>query len=109
MGRRGELSAGAAQGRDGKNQRVEPLIIPQLGEVKAYRGGLAVLVIFDAIEEPGEAAMGRGAGGRGRGARRHRGEEGFDGEGGFFNAGMQIGNCKLQIRRRLRFILQFAI
>jgi len=53
--------------------------------------------------------MGRGAGGRGLGARRHRGEEGFDGEGGFFNAGMQIGNCKLQIRRRLRFILQFAI
>src|SRR5206468_9663960 len=57
--RRGELSAGAAQGRDGKNQRIESLIIPQFGEVKAYRGRLAVLVIFDAGEKPGEAADNR--------------------------------------------------
>jgi len=83
-GGRGELSAGAAQGRDGKNQWIEPLIIPQLGEVKAYRGGLAVLVIFDPIEEPSQAAEARvqGSGFRVQG---EGGKEGFEGEGGFLN------------------------
>src|SRR6185436_17845822 len=64
----GELSAGAAQGRRGKYQRIEPFIIPQLGEVKAYGGRLAVLALPDAAEEPGEAAGSRnGRGGRGSG------------------------------------------
>src|SRR5687768_10686368 len=59
---RGKLPAGAAQGRHGKSQRIEPLIIPQLGEVKTNRGRLAVLVLLDALEEPGEAACRRGSG-----------------------------------------------
>src|SRR5688572_27516917 len=59
---RGELSAGAAQGGDGKGQRIEFLIIPQPGEVKTNRGRLAMLAPLDAVEEPGQAAGRRGGG-----------------------------------------------
>ena len=38
----GKLLAGAAQGGHGKRQRIEPLIIPQLGEVKTNRSRLAM-------------------------------------------------------------------
>ena len=71
LGGVGELSAGAAQGGHGKRQRIEPLIIPQLGEVKANRGRLPVLAGLDAVDEPGQAAVDGG----------ERGESGDRGSG----------------------------
>ena len=79
------MVAGTAQGRDGKCQRIEFLIIPQLGEVKTDGGGLPVLVLFDAVKQPAEAGTARvqGSGFRVQGNGR---EETFNGEGGFFDA-----------------------
>jgi len=73
----GKLSAGTAQGRYGKGERIEPLIIPQLREVKTDRGRLPVLVVFDAIDEPRQAAEDgyrRSARGWGLGACGHGGK-----------------------------------
>ena len=80
---------GSAEGRDGERQRIELLIIPQLGEVKTNRGRLPVLAGLHPIEEPVQAFLGGrdlGTGDWGLGAVAG-GEEGLDGEGGFFDGG----------------------
>ena len=88
----GELAAGAAQGGHGKCQWIEPLIIPQLGEVKTNGGRLAMLAALHPLDEPAQALFGGGLFGSremGVGGRRARGKEGFNGNRGFFDGGGQ--------------------
>ena len=89
------MKAGESQRCGREYQGIEPLIIPQLGEVKANRSRLAVLAGFHPVDEPGQAAGhggGRvqGSGFRVQGDFRAGREEGFDGEGGFLDGGLKI-------------------
>src|SRR5687767_4393439 len=79
--RRGQRPHGSAQGRDGERQRIELLIIPQLGEVKTYRSRIPVLPPLHPLDEPSQAFFD----GRLEFRLAGRGEESFDGEGGFFD------------------------
>src|SRR5688572_12327352 len=49
-----QRSADAAQCGHGEDYRVKLLVIPQLCEIKAYRGGLCEAAFVNLIDEPGQ-------------------------------------------------------
>src|SRR4051812_50165966 len=49
-------TADPAQRRDGEDQRVELLVVPQLGEVEADRAGFAEPARLDRLHQPRDAA-----------------------------------------------------
>ena len=53
------LPGGLAQRRNREYERIQFLVVPQLGEVKTDRGHLAMAAIFDGAHEPADSLIDR--------------------------------------------------